>query len=410
MRRKSLFFLFAAIIGILHGGNRLYADYELVNAVKEFGEKRFADTGPARLKAGPVIIHPSLKTQAEYDSNVFLKDKDPDEDVVYDIVPGIVLDLPVNKHRVTVGYEADMELFSKNRHRDQNDANQNFFALADLHFPSWYINILEQFAAVSSRAGTTFTERIPREDQIIHPKIGYRWKRLTFEGGFRYTDRRFRRTVDRALNFELTEWTGTVFYDLFARLKALVEYQLGQIEYDKAARRNGVINQVRAGLEGEVRPNVFVKARVGPQFRNYTVSSEADYYSWVGEFYVDYQIRRNLSFHVGFTRKAVEATYQQVNYYKQHLVEFGVQYRLRPQWELFGDTKLYRQDYAERSTEGPSTGYRHDNHFVYKTGIRYEPREWLEFELAYQLARRDSNFSTYDYTDHRFTLSSGLKY
>jgi len=407
-RLLLIFFLTATGTALTTG--LLYAEFEIVNAVKEFGEKRFVDTGPARIKAGPLNIHPSLRTQTEYDSNVFLADNDRSEDVVYDIMPGMILDLPVNKHRLTVGYEADMEFFSKKRHRDQNDINQNFFALANLHFPSWYVNVLEQFAETSGRAGTTFSSRIPRIDQTIHPKVGYRWKRLTFEGGFRHTARDFRRQVDDQLDFQIVEWTGVVFYDLFARLKALIEYQVAQIDYDDNFRRNGTFQQARVGIEGEVHPNVFLKARVGPHFRNYEEDSEPDFNSWVAELYADYEMRDNLTFHFGFTRKAVEATFADVNYYRQHLFELGVQYWIRPQWELFGQTRLYRQDYAERATLAGQTRFRHDDHLVYKTGLRYEPRDWLEFVLAYQVGRRDSNFSTFDYTDHRVTLSSALTY
>ncbi len=386
-----------------------YADFQLIDVIKEFGEKRFVETGPARLKAGPVLFHPTLRTKVSYDDNVYLEDKDAKEDVVYEVLPGAIVDLPINKHRLTVGYEADMEFFTKKRNHTQNAENQNFFTLLNLHFPSWYVNVLEQYAETSGRSGTTFTNRIPRRDQSIHPKIGYRWKRLTFEAGYRHTLRDFRRSVDDSLDFQINEWTGIVFYDLFANLKALIEYQLAQIDYDDASTRKGTFNQARVGFEGEVLPNLVLQLRVGPHFRNYEASSEKDFYSWVGQFRAEYQIRKNWKTHIEVSRKAVEATFQDINFYKQHLLEAGVEYRIRPQWELFSLYRFYRQSYGERAS-GERSGYRRDHNMSFKAGLRYEPRDWLEFVVAYEHLRRFSNFETFEYGDNRFTLSSGIVY
>src|SRR5689334_1905690 len=50
----------------------LYADFKLIDAIEEFGEKRFVKTGPERLHAGPLRIHPTLRTKAAYDNNILL--------------------------------------------------------------------------------------------------------------------------------------------------------------------------------------------------------------------------------------------------------------------------------------------------------------------------------------------------
>lgn len=390
--------------------SKLWADFQLVDVIKEFGEKRYVETGPTRIKAGPAQFHPTLRSKVQYDDNILLEDRDGREDVIYEVLPGAIVDLPINKHRVTVGYEADMEFFSKERQRTQNDQNQNFFTLFNFHFPSWYVNVLERFSETSGRAGTTFTSRIPRIDQSIHPKIGYRWKRLIFEAGYKHSVRDFRRQIDDGLDFQINEWTGVIFYDLFANLKALVEYQVAQIDYDDASARKGTFNQARLGLEGEVLPNLVLKVRLGPHFRDYRVSTEKDYQSWVGEFRAEYQFRQNLKYHVEMTKKAVEATFGNVNFYKQHLIQTGIEYRIRPQWEIFTLGRFFRQSYAERAAAGDRSGFRRDHNMSVKTGIRFEPRDWLEFELAYEHYRRLSNFDTFDYGDNRFSLSSALVY
>ena len=407
MKFKSAAFLLFLLLTL---PVRLFADFKLLDAIEEFGEKRYVKPLASRLKAGPVRIHPSLTNQAQYDSNILLASPDPREDVIFNIQPGVILELPIDKHQLAVGYEADFEYFSKRKDGNQNDQNQNFFALADFSFPSWYVNVLENFSETSGRSGTTFTERIPRYDQSINPKIGYRRKRFTFESGFRHFVRDFRRQIDDPFDFQMVEYTGVLFYDLFARLKALLEYQWGQIDYDDNAQRKGTFNQVRAGLEGEIFPNLIAKVRAGPQFRNYRLSSKPDFYSWVANVSLEYRIRKNLKLKTGFSRNAVEATFGNVNFYKEHLLNFGVDYQVRPKWTLFSEFRYFRHHYAERATISPVTAFRRDNHVRSRSGIRYEPQEWLDLVLDYEFLFRDSNFPDLEYTDHRVTLSSNLKY
>lgn len=404
--------IFCLIVLFLFVGRTLtvYADFKLLDAIEEFGEKRFIKTKPSHIKSGPLRIHPSLRNSATYDSNILLQKEDAREDVIYNIQPGIILELPINKHQIVAGYEADFEIFSKSRHHKQNDQNQNFFALADLRFPSWYINVLERFSETSGRAGTTFTDRIPRYDQSIQPKIGYHWKRFTLEGGFRYFLRDFRQQINDALDFEETSWTGVLYYDLFARLKALMEYQVSQISYEDNHVRDGTFQQVRVGLDGEPMRNLRVKVRGGLQFRNYGASSETDFNSFVGDLWAEYRIRPDLKLIARAGREPVEATFGEVNYYLEHRVGLGIEYSPWLRWTLFSSFDFMKNSYSERATVDGQTGYRHDNQFGGHYGIRRLVSDWMEIELAYEHLSRLSNFSVFDYTDHRISLSSNLTY
>lgn len=388
-----------------------YADFEILDAIQEFGEnRRYVPPSKEPLRAGPLRIHPFVKSRVQYDDNILLEHEDAREDVVYNIRPGAILHLPINKHQLAVGYEADFEIFSKDRHADQNDQNQSFFALADFQFPNFYVNVLETFQETSSRSGTTFTDRIPRIDQSIHPKIGYKLKRFTFEAGFRHFVRDFRRQIDDVFDFQATEFTGVIYYDLFSRLKALVDYQFAQLDYDDNFTRNANINQVRAGVTGELMPNLFFKFRAGPQFRNYDISSEEDYNSFVADVEFKYNFRERLVLELSAGREPVEATFGEVNYYLQHFIQFETQYKLWPKVTPFFKTGYYRHNYGERAALGDRSGYRRDNIFGVSPGIRYAVQEWMEFELSYEFLRRASNFSDLSYTDNRVSLSSKLAY
>lgn len=386
----------------------VFADFKLLDAIQEFGEKRFIKPQPTRLKAGPLQIHPTLRTSVQYDDNVLLEQEDEKKDVIFNIKPGAILEIPIDKHQVALGYEGEFEIFSKLSR--QNDQNQAFFALGDFHFPDWYVNILERLVETSSRSGSTFTGRIPHIDQSIHPKVGYQWKRLIFEAGFRHFLRDFRRVVDAPFDFQLYEGSGVIYYNLFARLKALLEYQAGWIVYDHNPTRRGTIHQGRVGVEGEVLPNVLLKARVGPQFRNYRTASEADFNSWVGDLAFEYEVRKNLKLKLTLSRSPVEATFGEVNFYKEHAAGFGVEYQLRPQWTLFAEPQYALHHYAERAVLGNQVGFRRDRLISSKSGVRYLAREWLEFECAYEFLYRESNMQGLSYNDNRFSFTTNLTY
>lgn len=385
---------------------RLFADFELLDAIEEFGEKRYIKFQPARLHTGPLRIHPSLRNTVEYDSNIHLQKSDAREDVLFNIKPGVILELPIQRHQIAMGYEAEFEVFTKSP--NQNDQNQSAFALIDLNFPDGYVNVLEKFSETSSRAGTTFTDRIPRYDQSIHPKLGYRWKRLIFEMAFRHYVRDFRRQGNDALDFQMVEWTEVVYYDLTARLKALVEYQVAQIDYDDNFQRNGTFQQARLGLDGEVLPNLTLKVRGGPHFRHYDHNN--DYNNWVAAITAEYRFRENITFNAALRRQPVEATFGDATFYKEHVIEAGAEYAWRREWIFYSKARFGRHNYADRATVGAQTGFRRDNHAGVESGVRYAPIDWLEFELAYEYLHRNSNFSDFGYNDNRVSLTSTLRY
>jgi hypothetical protein len=386
----------------------VFADYQLQDCIREFGEKRWVKSGPDRLKVGPFKLHPHLRTKFEYDDNVYLTHTKARKDFVFTVAPGAVIELPIDKHQVTVGYEGDIQTLAENS--NQNRQDQHFFALGDFHFPSWYLNVLEKLDFTSERSGTTFTQRIPRMDQLVNPKIGYKWKRATFEADYRNFIREFRRTVDKPYNFRENAWTGVFYYDLYARLKALVDYTFSQIEYPSNHTRNLHINQSRVGLQGELIPEMFVNLRVGPQFRTYRYHERHDFNSWVASGELAYLWRKNWRFKAEFTREAIEATFQNVNYYVRHGLRGVIEYKFRPRWVVSEEFWYAKDNYAERATSDDRSGFRHDNNFSSKTGIKYLFRDWVEFELAYEWYRRNSNFSNQTYNDNRISFTSLMKY
>lgn len=406
---KRFYFIFAVFAyALLIADSTCYADFKLTDSIEEFGEKRYVRPREPRLTAGPLIFHPTLRTEVTYDDNILLEPDDGKDDIVFSVLPGMVIEVPIDVHQIAVGYEADIETFVKRD--DQNDQNQSAFALIDLNFPSWYINLLDRFSETSGRAGTTFTGRIPRFDHVVNPKIGYRWKRMTFEGSFSHITRNFRRQVDDRLDFQMVDWTGVVYFDLFARLKALLEYKVIQIDYDDDFLRNGTFQQARIGLEGQLRPNLEVKAKIGAQFRDYEEEERNDFNSWVTDILFEYHFRDNIKLDLEFAREPVESTFAGSNFYTEHLVRAGVEYDVIPRVQLYVDAAYFKHDYSERSTIGTKTAYRHDHHIQAETGVRYKFREWWQFELAYNYLRRNSNFSLFDYTNNRVTLSSNIYY
>ena len=216
--------------------------------------------------------------------------------------------------------------------------------------------------------------------------------------------------MNDSLDFQFSEWTGVIYYDMFARLKALVEYQVAQIDYDDAFSRNGTFQQVRMGFEGDVLPNLLVKLRVGPQFRDYEEDDQPNFNSWVADFSAEYSLRDNIKMEFGFSREAVEATFATVNFYKEHALRAGIEYGFRPKWTLSSEFLYFRHDYEERATVAGRTGFRRDHHAQVNVGLRYLFRDWLEFETFYKYLRRNSNFSSFDYTNHQVSMTTSLAY
>ena len=73
---KFLRVLFAFFFLNIFSAVPVFADYKLLDAIQEFGEKRIVQTSGGNLKAGPLKLHPLLPTKATYDDNILLEKKD----------------------------------------------------------------------------------------------------------------------------------------------------------------------------------------------------------------------------------------------------------------------------------------------------------------------------------------------
>ena len=91
--------------------------------------------GPAAaqgLQLGPFRVLPSLGFSVEYDDNILLTPDNEIDDVIFHVLPGVLLELPSRRYAIRLGYQADILRYWDNadldtvHHSVLADARVNF--------------------------------------------------------------------------------------------------------------------------------------------------------------------------------------------------------------------------------------------------------------------------------------------
>ena len=95
-------------------------------------------------------------------------------------------------------------------------------------------------------------------------------------------------------------------------------------------------------------------------------------------------------------RKFNESDYIFASSYYATGINVGIRQKFREKWSATLVASYERDDYNGVNRE--------DDYFSIGPAVRYEPRKWLTFDLAYYWNRRDSNLTFYDYTSNEIFL------
>ncbi len=374
--------------------------------VDDFGEKTGLKDARKRLTAGPLKLHPYVVQQMSYDSNVFLEPNDRKDDVIWVTTPGIIADLNLGDHLIEVDYRCDFENFTK--FSDQNDQNQYFKALVDLSFPDWYVNAEHRLAQTSSRAGTTFTQRIGRLENTTQTTIGYKWNQLQAELDYHLFNRTFNSSTYKQWDYNVNRIGTTLFFELTKKTQAFVEYAHGFIVYRNNRDRDGNFDRVRGGLKGQLLPRLTTITKMGWESRRYRGKNEAGFNGFSAEMAFRYAATSRTAVETGLYHGPEEATFLDVANYTESRMFARLEQKLWTSMLFTTDLSYARQEYDQRTLIAGSWGKRVDDLFRIDTALKYDFKEWWTFSVGYRFAFRNSKFDSFDYKDNVFYVNTGI--
>jgi len=352
---------------------------------------------------GRLYVHPRIGFEATYDDNVFLLG-DTKDDVLFQISPGIDLDYSREGKLVRLNYLADIGRWADISNYDYE--NHTVDGAVDLHFTSGLMVFVgDVFRKTNDRMTWEWLPLIERIQNVTDVKVGYEFTdRLSFRVGYGhmlldYDDEKYS-VFDRDIDIV----SGTAFYRILNAVSLLGEYQYRVIDYDQeTVRPDAEGMSVWLGVTGQLTRKMVAIIKGGWQERDYDGPRE-DWGGGVFSIDLSHQLTETLMLTVGGSRKAVESTYGDNNYFTATEVRAGLEKEIGPKATVSVSAYYANSDYPEETLEQGKLSQRDDDIWGARLGLAYKIQHWLTTSLRYTHEERDSNHDTYDYDSNRVSL------
>lgn len=366
----------------------------------------------------PITMHAAFTTQVQFDTNVFLEDKDEKFDVITTLNPSVGLDLPVGDNYFAVDYDFAAYIFGV--HDDHSYVDHRVRGVGVINWTDYQINIADVYRYFSDRAGSEDTNRVKRQNNYLRAGLAATgFEQLDFEAGYTFGVENFISgdTLYTAPNGETLTYHDknrliNVFdllasYRFLPKTSLLVESYVGWLTYDSSKSSNSWFTESMVGLRGDLSEDFTSDLKAGIRYQQYDSSDLTDSNNFIGPVItgtVTYKRTKNDIFDLRLERSIYESTFYNMNYY--NINHAGLRYTHFFNNKISGDLFGYYQLnlYPSQATVDGVTDKRYDHLFGGGIGVRYDVKKWLSVEADYEYRQRESRFSTFDYIDNLFTI------
>ena len=344
-------------------------------------------------------ITPFISERVEYESNIFQVPSGSQDDVVFKTIPGFVLELPLGRHKIDLGFRTEIL-----RYVDlENQDTEHYFVLGNvlLDFPGGLkFKLKEDFARTSDPPGTELTGRIKSSTNVLSPSVEYGFtQRYAIGLDYVWAHVRFDDVVNQLDRDEHTVGL-TGFYRVQPKTDLLVNFSYGIKDFERASNRDVSRYIGAVGVRGEITSRLLSTFRVGYEVRDPDHGDIGAYSGIVigGDFVYTPTDRTRITL---VTERAVQESVFATNVaFLANLVTLSAEHFLTPKLLLTGRLFGGNGDYFEKARKvNGSFDWRNDWVYAFSVGVEYQIQKWLGVSADYTHSRRDSNFDNFDFKD-----------
>ncbi len=381
----------------------------------------FASPNPGysqgNIQAGPFRVHPFLELSGEWNDNIVLAPRDETKDFIWIISPGIFVDLPARQYSLRLAYRADIL-----RYKDEDQLNTTHHTLqgeARVNFTGGLsLSASDEFKRTTEFTGfpvPELTERIDRNQNLLKAGAEYTVRErigLALDYSHFWVDYRDEPIFDELDRMD-QQIGVTLFFRVLPKTSILGEYDYQWIRYDQdavARDRDSNSNKFKVGLKGDLTEKTTLIGKVGYEFKNYDNPARDDWRGLIVELEAIYKYQEPSQLRLFGARANFESTFEGNNFFVATYGGVEVRHQLRPRLLLVLTGLIGSNDYPESTTVGTETKERLDRFYQVSAALRYQIRQWLAVEGAYDHLVRDSNFADFDYTNNRVRTTVSLTF
>jgi hypothetical protein len=343
-------------------------------------------------------LTPFLSQRVEYETNVFQFPSGEQDDVIFRTIPGFVLDYSFGPHTVSAAYRAEILNFLELT--EQNTVHHIGVGQLRLEFPRTLVALRDDYIQTTEPATSELTGRIESITNILAPTVEYRvTERLAVALNPSLTHVDYEQVASE-LDREEYLVGATAFWRFWPTADVGLSYSYGEKIFD-VSERDVTRHIVTVGLRGDVTAKLSSSFRIGVEHREPKESGLKDFTGLVmgGDFIYKPTDRTTIT--LILDRSPQESIFATNLFYISTSAALLVRQQLTPKFAVTLRAAGGKNDYSEQETLNGQTKFRHDWLVGGTAGVEYAFREWLRLSLEYAHARRDSNFSTFDFKDDK---------
>ncbi|OGW83151.1 MAG: hypothetical protein A2987_04345 [Omnitrophica bacterium RIFCSPLOWO2_01_FULL_45_10] len=365
------------------------------------------------VKIKDVIIHSAIKTEEQFEGNIYLQDTDTKSDSITLVNPSVGIEIPLRRNRISADYDA--EIYSYGSHESEDHVDHRVRALGEVNLADYKVSARDTVRIFIDRRADENSNRIKRQENTFRIGIEAKYERLGFDIG--YTNK-FEGYDSEEISFRSLTYSdrsrfvniidATLSYRFLPKTMALLENDLGFVTYHNSSEvPNSYYDEILLGMRGEWFAKLYINFKAGLRYQNYEDSNlivDKDYVGLVMRGGLDYFATEDDTVTLAAERVVVESIYSNMNYYNVNALKLSYTHRFNDKVSatLFGIYQLNL--YPAESTENNVTGKRYDNYLWGGASLRYDIRKWLSVEAKYEYRQRISRFDIFDYIDNLATL------
>ena len=344
-------------------------------------------------------ITPFISQRVEYESNIFQAPSRSQDDVIFKTIPGFVLDLPLGRHKIDLGFRAEILRYLDLESQD----TEHYFVLGNLllDFPGGLkFRLKEDFARTSDPPGTELVGRIKSTTNVLSPSVEYGFAQRYAVGlDYGWTTVRFDDTVQQ-LDRDEHAIGLTGFYRIQPKTDVLLNFTYGTKDFDQADNRDVKRYITAVGVRGDITSRLSSTFRLGYEVRDPDRGRIGAYSGVVASGDVVYRPTERTRLALIAERSVQESVFQNNLAFISNLVTLTGEHFLTPKLLLTGRVAGGNGDYFEKSQKvNGSFDWRTDWVYGFSLGVEYQIQKWLAVSADYTHSRRDSNFDNFDFKD-----------